>query len=133
MVSTLLSDDFLKLVSRWRFRWSRGIQWTTIPMTLFSVVSMAIIWTPILNQFGIPLWVFIIVAATGFLGTTILVGYFDDRYKMIKRETEHFNVGSNPYDGPLKKLFEESEKNTREIQEIKQMIDDSFGCGLKYK
>lgn len=118
----ILRDDVLRFLTRWRFRWARGLNWTTIPMTFFSLVSLSLIWRDILNRYSFPVHVFVLIVGGVFTIVTLMIGYFDEKRKMIKFENEHVNITSNIYHESFIKMFEDIDEIKREISAIKSTI-----------
>ncbi len=107
----------IDFISRWRVRYGRGLLYTTVPMTLFSTISLSILWLPFLREYGIPTWVVYIGAPFGFLFFTMAAGYIDETRKFWERETYQFNKTSNPY-LPL------TMRSLDQIDRIEKMLDE---------
>lgn len=112
-------DDINKIdfFARWKMRFGRGLVYTSIPMTLFSAISMSFLWKPYLDQFGIPAWLFYFFAPASFVILTLVFGYYDDIKKIFKKEMDHYNRTSNSYYNDLLKCF-------KDIEEIKTIVND---------
>lgn len=92
------------LVKTW---WNRGITYIAIFLTLFNILSLSLLWRPILVEYGIPPWTFYIFVPTLTVILAVMIGYYDTSRKLWLRESDVINKNANPYDAPFNKMFTE--------------------------
>ena len=100
--------------------WNRGITYITIPLTIFNLVSLSLLWRPILVTYGIPSWLFYVVVPTVTVSVTLAIGYYDTSKEIWLRESDVINKKANPYDKPFTKMFQE-------VSDIKVMLEEERG------
>jgi hypothetical protein len=94
--------------------WNRGLSYVTIPITIFNLVSLSLLWRPILVTYGIPSWVFYVIVPTVMVSTTLFLGKYDVSHNIYLEECDVNNKMANPYDKPFNKMFlEVTEINER--------------------
>ena len=95
--------------------WNRGITYVAIFLTIFNLVSLSLLWRPILITYGIPTWVFYVIVPTVVVSFTLFIGYYDTVKKIWLRETDIMNQNANPYHESFNKMF-------KEVSEINEML-----------
>lgn len=97
--------------------WNRGTTYITIPITIFNLLSLSLLWRPILVTYGIPSWLFYILVPTITVSVTLYIGYYDTVREVWRREADVQNIAANPW-------YEQNMKLFKEVSEIKVMLED---------
>lgn len=97
--------------------WNRGNTYIAIPITIFNLVSLSLLWRPILVTYGIPSWLFYIFVPTVTVSVTLFIGYYDTVKEVWLKESDVINKKANPYDKPFNKMF-------LEVSEIKEILEE---------
>jgi hypothetical protein len=102
--------------------WNRGLTYIAIPLTMFNLLSLSLLWRPILVTYGIPSWLFYVVVPT----ITVVVTLYDTIKEVWKREAIIQNDASNPWYAEFTKMFQE-------VSDIKIMLEEEQSKTQKLK
>jgi hypothetical protein len=103
--------------------WNRGITYVTIFLTLFNLVSLSLLWRPILVTFGIPSWLFYVIVPTVAITVTLIIGKYDTDKQIWLRESDVINQKANPYHEHFMKIFEEIPQTKRDVDDLQTKVD----------